>query len=102
MILITVWSNQKPLRLLMIQQFFLLGKKLYDLFCSVNKELVNIDAWLVANKLSLKIKKTNYILFHTLGSTPPKKHLILSIRNTAINRMSSAKFLGLQLQENLS
>ena len=45
------------------------GKKLDDLFCSVKKELVNIDAWLEANKLSLNIKKTNYILFNTLGST---------------------------------
>ena len=78
------------------------GKKLDDLFCSIKKELVNIDVWLVATKLSLNIKKTNYILFHTSGSNPTEKHLILSITNTPINRMSSAKFFGLQLQENLS
>ena len=33
-----------------------------------NKELKNIDNWLIANKLSLNIKKTKYMLFSTSSS----------------------------------
>ena len=34
------------------------------LFESVNKELVNINTWFQANKLSLNANKTKYVLFH--------------------------------------
>ena len=36
----------------------------------MNDELLKIVDWLTANKLSLNVKKTNYIIFH-----PYQKHL---------------------------
>ena len=36
----------------------------------INSELINIHTWLSANKLSLNIEKSNFILFH-----PPQKRL---------------------------
>ena len=62
---------------------------------------MNIDAWLIANKLSVNIKKTNYILFQTMGSHCPE-NLTVRLRNVPIQKVSSIKFLGLHLQENLS
>jgi hypothetical protein len=31
----------------------------------VNKELEHVSDWLIANKLTLNIKKSNYVLFHS-------------------------------------
>ena len=71
-------------------------KNLPELFPSINKELMNIDAWLIANKLSGNIKKTNYILFQTVGSHCPE-NLTVRLRNVPIQKVSSIKFLGLYL-----
>ena len=39
-------------------------KNLKSLETIVNCELFKVVDWLIANKLSLNIKKTNYIMFH--------------------------------------
>ena len=39
-------------------------KNLKSLETVVNCELSKVVGWLIANKLSLNIKKTNYIIFH--------------------------------------
>ena len=54
-----------------------INKSLPVLFDIVNKELTNVDNWLTANKLSLNVTKTNYIIFQTLGSKPCPKDLSL-------------------------
>ena len=65
------------------------------------KELMNIDAWLIANKLSVNLRKTNNILIQTVGSHSPE-NLTVRLGNVSIQKVSSIKFLGLHLQENLS
>ena len=40
-----------------------------------NKELKNIDNWLISNKLSLNIKKTKYMIFSTSSSNRTQKKL---------------------------
>ena len=40
-----------------------------------NKELKNIDNWLIANKLSLNIKKTKYMIFSTSSSNRTQKKI---------------------------
>ena len=76
-------------------------KCINKLFENTNKELQNIDNWLIANKLSINITKTKYILFSHKHS---KKSLdkSLSIRNKKIERVASIKILGLVFNENLS
>ena len=65
-------------------------------FATVNEELRNINHWFMANKLSLKVEKTKYSLFHKpsrvddLTNKLPK----LSINNQEIKRASLQKFLG--------
>ena len=78
------------------------NKKIPDLFRSVSKKLDNIHAWCNANKLSINVNKTNYILFQPVGSKPIENKLRLMISNTTNKKIFSVKFLGLYIQENLS
>ena len=50
------------------------------LFQKGNKELENIDNWLIANKLSLNVKKTKYILFSSRTTKTLSKESVLTIK----------------------
>ena len=50
-------------------------KKLTSLQENINSELINIHTWLCANKLSLNIEKSNYVIFH-----PSQRKLPVSVR----------------------
>ena len=41
-----------------------------DPFKTINDELHKVHNWLVANRLSLNIKKTKYMIFHTYQKIP--------------------------------
>ena len=45
-------------------------------FQVANEELKSIDNWLTANKLSLNINKTNYIVFRTPNSKLACQHAL--------------------------
>ena len=79
-------------------------KDINILFNTVNKELIKINDWFKANKLSLNIKKTNYTLFHkpSAKNMIPIKLPILAINNKPIGRRKSIKFLGVILDENIT
>ena len=81
---------------------FFTGKNYETIYDCANKQLCNIDHWLIANKLSLNVEKTNHVVFRTPNSKPPSNNLTLLIRNKRINRVTSSKFLGVILHENLS
>ena len=74
------------------------------LFGTVNCELEKICEWSRANKLSLKVTKTNYTLFHKNSTKDklPLKMPELKIGNSIIKGKSSPKFLGVMLDENMS
>lgn len=74
-------------------------KTLYD--CA-NIQLKIIDNWLVANKLSLNIGKTKFILFRTPNSTSPPANLKLILRHKPLEQASTVRFLGLIVHEHLS
>ena len=79
-------------------------KNIIKLFATVNEELMNINDWFVANKLSLNVGKTEYSLFQKPSRVDdlPLKLPQLSINNQEIKRASYTKFLGVLLDENLS
>ena len=60
-----------------------------------------MSSWFCANKLSLNILKTNYIIFHP---SPSQSNLTLSLKfdNTPINKVSSTKFLGIEIDDELN
>ena len=79
------------------------------LYCNVNQtlndtvingELNKITDWLSANKLSLNVKKTKFMVFHTAQRkvTYPS----LKINNVSIEQVNQFNFLGLILNSSLS
>ena len=73
------------------------------LFKTVNGQLIKINKWFSANKLSLNAGKTKFSLFHKLS----KKYSIpfhlptLEINSHDIERVNTMKFLGILLNDNL-
>ena len=67
---------------------------------TINYNLTLVSNWLKANKLSLNIDKTNFIIFH-----PPQiaiKHTVmLSINNKVIKQEKHIKYLGLFIDSHL-
>lgn len=68
---------------------------------TMNKELINISNWLIKNKLSINVEKTNFILFGPKILTNVNE-ISLEIENNIIKRVSSTKYLGVILTSNLS
>ena len=80
----------------------LFSSRSYDsLFNMANSNFENVQEWLIANKLSLNVAKTIYIVFHTHHSREPPSDASLRIRNKAITKSTSVKFLGIVIQEHL-
>ena len=78
------------------------AKNLSALETTVNCELTNVYIWLCANRLSLNIDKSNYVLFY-----PPQRNIqrfsfSLSINNHQLKREYCIKYLGLMIDSNLN
>ena len=76
-------------------------KDLAKLVKNVNTELGTMKTWFATNRLSLNVNKTSYILFHSSRKTVPD-HKTIVLGQTKIKRESTAKFLGINLDENLN
>ena len=75
------------------------GNNLDDLIDLTNNELVKIDKWVCANKLSLNINKTAFSICSTKAVTDVRR---VKIRNVEINLVNNFKFLGIIIDSNLS
>ena len=65
----------------------------------MNNELRLVQTWIHANKLSLNIEKTNYMIFsNSLNALPTP----LKISDTNLQQVDSTKFLGLHIDNDLS
>ena len=80
--------------------FFCTGKNIHDLIDIVNNELVNIVDWLNANKMSLNIEKTHYIIFCNRGKVIGEVGDVL-INGCKISKVYNTKFLGMIIDGNL-
>lgn len=76
-------------------------KSIQHLYNIVNKELQKVYKWFSANKLSLNVRKTKYMLFskNTVDLSLSQDIMIDSIK---IERVNSIRFLGLTFKDNLS
>ena len=72
-----------------------------NVFKKANSELRKVKKWLDANKLSININKSNYIIFHS-PQKPIPPHTSIKIRNKLITRVKYVKFVGLLLDDTLS
>ena len=75
------------------------GNNLDDLIDLTNNELVKIDKWVCANKLSLNINKTAFSICSTKAVTDVRR---VKIRNVEINLVNNFKFLGIIIDSNLT
>ena len=66
----------------------------------INRELLKVYEWLGANKLSLNVAKTKFMVFHTSNRLVRYPNLLINGR--PIERVTQFNFLGLILQSNMS
>jgi len=70
-----------------------------DIDNEISQELEQINNWLAANKLSLNVKKSKFMLFHKLKQVPT---ISIQINNVTIDRVSHFNYLGITFDEHLS
>ena len=73
---------------------------LTTLITRFNSELVNIVNWLNANRLSLNIDKTNFMIFRPKNKDDVNPGII--INGTRITQVHKAKFLGVFIYDKLN
>lgn len=69
---------------------------------SINNELSNVHTWLCANRLSLNIDKSNYVLFHPPQKNIQRLSLNLKINDKHLKREFCIKYLGVMIDSTLS
>jgi len=67
-----------------------------------NLELERISQWFTLNKLSVNTSKTKVIVFHRRHMQYQPTDIQISLNNTTLEKVSSLKFLGVYIHENLS
>ena len=77
------------------------SKSLEDLEKTVNKELKKLNNWLIINRLSLNIGKTNFVIFHPYNKKI-KKNVTLKINKKAISEKSEIRYLGVTIDSTLT
>ena len=68
----------------------------------MNDELEKLSIWLYANKLSLNVAKTHFILFRSIGMKKPVYDRDLIINDEIVQRQNKTIFLGVILDEVLT
>ena len=77
------------------------GNNIKELYNTMNTELELLTDWFYANKLSLNISKTNYMIIGNYNKTNSITNN-LTISNTQISQQPVVKFLGLFIDESLT
>ena len=79
------------------------AKSLSDLFCAANESLNIIHNYLLVNKLTLNISKTNFMILtprpHRLARNGDRA---ISVNNIPISEVHNFRFLGVTLSNNLT
>ena len=79
------------------------AKNIDELLFEINKELPNIYDWLCANKLTLNLRKTKYLIFQPRQKKVDYNLLFpLSIAGQCLEQVSKIKYLGIYIDSHLS
>jgi hypothetical protein len=68
----------------------------------INMEMLNLSTWFRANRLSLNVSKTNFIIFGRKGEVFRANPLPVLIDGVEIKQTSNCKFLGVIIDEKLT
>ena len=74
----------------------------HELIKTANMELTDISSWLNANKLSLNVNKTTYMLFRNRHDSRKHSYNDINIDDVPITKVSRTTFLGVILDESLT
>ncbi len=72
-----------------------------DAIVAIESDLANLYDWFCANKLSLNVSKTNFILFTPKTANQPINQETIKLGNQEIQRVNCAKFLGVYIDDEL-
>ena len=78
------------------------GKSISELQVTINHDLANVKQWLSANKLSLNLIKTEYLLIGSRHNNNISAVPNVSVGDVPIKRVTEAKALGVCIDEFLS
>ena len=81
---------------------FLSDKFLETLYTRAGNELESLSEWFKANKLSLNLSKTNYIIFRSKKKILPVLDSSIKIDNKEITQVTTTNFLGVYVDEHLT
>ena len=79
---------------------FISGSDLERLCEEVSQELQKVDEWMRANRLSLNVEKTNFMLF--THSHVDRNAVVVRLGNKTITQVKSVKFLGIHIDDRLN
>ena len=77
------------------------ANSLENLELIINRELKKLHMWLIVNRLSLNIDKTNFVVFHPFNK-PLTQKITLKIQKNAISEKDNVKYLGILIDSTLS
>ena len=80
----------------------MLASYIDELLLKINKELPNIYDWLCANKLTLNLRKTKYLIFQPRQKVDYNLLPPLSIAGQCLEQVSKIKYLGIYIDSHLS
>ena len=76
---------------------FVSDSDINNVHATVNRELVGVVNWLKANRLSLNVSKTSYMIISN-----QKNAIVIRIRDLILTKVSTVKFLGVTLDANVT
>lgn len=77
------------------------GKSLNDIIQMLNEELVKVRSWLNANRLSLNVAKTHFMIFRSRSKRLPQ-HFDVKLNDSSVDCVESTKFLGVIIDVNIT
>ena len=81
---------------------FVYSRDLHDLNNKCQSTVDKIFEWTLANKLSINLEKTCYIIFNPTSKSNTAANLNIFLNKFPIARVHSSKYLGITIDENLN
>ena len=77
------------------------GSNIHDIITTINNELNRLNIWLGANKLSINVYKTHYMVFHR-DRRKNNNHSNIFLNNSILTKVNYTKLLEIILDNQLN
>ena len=86
---------------MMLIYYILSHKDIKTLSDTANQELCKVANWLAANKLSLNVRKTHFVIYKAKNKKMAN-NITINIGNQSIEQVNNTNFLGLNIDQDPS